>query len=126
MSAFVRFGSGPGLLVVYTLASSLGLLLIKSGLAGTAPMSLATFAAALTSARFVVGFCLYVLSFAAWIGVLAAMPLSTAYPLAIGLTMACSTIGARVLFGEALGWAKLGGMALVLGAVLLFTSDSWR
>ena len=74
MSGLNRFVSGPYLLVAYTLASSLGLLLIKSGLAGTGSLSLPAFLQMRASPRFVVGFCLYVFSFVAWIGVLASMP----------------------------------------------------
>ena len=126
MNGIARLGAGPYLLVVYAIASSLGLLLIKTGLAGTPSLSLATFVAALGSVRFVLGFALYVLSFVVWILVLASMPLSTAYPLAIGLTMAGSMLGAVFLLGERLDLAKLCGAALVLAAVVLFTLGSRR
>jgi multidrug transporter EmrE-like cation transporter len=124
MSSIARFMSGPRLLVAYTVASSLGLLLIKSGLAGTTSLSFPAFLHALASPRFVIGFALYVFSFAAWVGVLASMPLSTAYPLAIGLTMTCSTLGAAILLGERLDIAKIAGILFVFIAVLLFTVGS--
>jgi multidrug transporter EmrE-like cation transporter len=126
MSDATRFLSGPCLLVVYTLASSLGLLLIKSGLGGNSSVSLSVFLGALSSLKFVIGFSLYVLSFAAWIGLLASMPLSTAYPLAIGLTMTCSTAGSALLLGERLGLAKLFGIACVIAAVVLFSIGGRR
>lgn len=126
MNGAGRLATGPYLLAAYTLASSLGLLLIKSGLAGNVSFSVSALFQPLMSIQFIIGFSLYVFSFAAWIGVLASMPLSTAYPLAIGLTMTCSTFGAAVLLGERLDAAKLAGVALVFVAVVLFTIGSRR
>lgn len=126
MNGAGRLATGPYLLAAYTLASSLGLLLIKSGLAGNVSFSVSALFQPLMSIQFIIGFSLYVFSFAAWIGVLASMPLSTAYPLAIGLTMTCSTFGAAVLLGERLDAAKLAGVALVFVAVVFFTIGSRR
>jgi multidrug transporter EmrE-like cation transporter len=126
MTALPRLASGPYLLVGYALASSLGLLLIKSGLAGSGPLSLPSVMTAATSIRFLAGLSLYLLSFVAWIGVLSSMPLSTAYPLAIGLTMTGSTLGAAVLLGERFDLPKLCGIACVFAAVVLFTLGSRR
>jgi len=123
MSDIARSISGPILMLVYTLASSLGLLLIKSFLAGAAPLSLSVIMQALASPAFVIGFSLYVFSFVAWIGLLASMPLSTAYLLAISLTMTCSSIGAAVWLGERIDINKLCGMALILCAVVLFSIE---
>jgi multidrug transporter EmrE-like cation transporter len=125
VNALTRIVLGPYLLVAQTLASSCGLLLMKSGLTGDTLAS-APLLQPLTSARFLIGSSLYVLSFAAWIGVLASMPLSTAYPLAIGLTMTCSTFGAAVMLGEQLDTAKLAGVVCVFVAVVLFTVGSRR
>ena len=124
MSDLTRFTSGPVLLAAYTVASSLGLLMIKSGLAGTSSLSLSALLQALASPTFVIGAVLYVFSFVAWIAVLAAMPLSMAYPLAMGLTLACTTAGGAVLLDERLDAAKLAGIACVFAAVVLFTIGS--
>jgi multidrug transporter EmrE-like cation transporter len=126
MNALARILPGPYLLVAQTLTSSCGLLLIKSGLTGDTLVSSAALLQLLTSARFLIGSSLYVFSFAAWIGVLASMPLSTAYPLAIGLTMTCSTVGAAVMLGEQLDTAKLAGVVCVFVAVILLTAGSRR
>jgi multidrug transporter EmrE-like cation transporter len=126
MSNVARWISGPLLLAAYTLASSVGLVLIKSGLIGTASLSFPAFVKALSSPAFITGIFLYTFSFAAWIGVLASMPLSTAYPLAIGMTMASSTLGAAAFLGEWLGFAKLGGIAFVFAAVVLIAIGSKR
>ncbi|HKM64066.1 MAG TPA: SMR family transporter [Acidisphaera sp.] len=124
MSGIARSIYGPCLMLVYTLASSMGVLLIKSFLTGAAPLSLSMMTQALVSPTFVIGFSLYVFSFAAWIGLLASMPLSTAYPLAIGLTMTCSSIGAAVWLGERIDLNKIFGMTLVFCAVVLFSLGS--
>ncbi len=126
MSDLTRFTSGPVLLAAYTVASSLGLLMIKSGLAETTSLSLSALLQALASPTFVIGAVLYVFSFVAWIAVLAAMPLSTAYPLAMGLTLGCTSVGAAVLLGERLDAARLAGIACVFAAVVLFTIGSRR
>ena len=126
MNAIARNVPGPCLLLLYTLASSCGLLLIKAGLAEGTLMSTPALLQPLASMRFLVGASLYAFSFAAWIGVLASMPLSTAYPLAIGLTMTCSTLGATITLGERLDVAKMAGVACVFVAVLLFTVGSRR
>jgi multidrug transporter EmrE-like cation transporter len=126
MNALAWIVPGTYLLVAQALASSCGLLLMKSGLTGDPLVSSAASLQLLASARFLIGSSLYVFSFAAWIGVLASMPLSTAYPLAIGLTMTCSTLGATVMLGEQLDTAKLAGVVCVFLAVVLLTVGSRR
>jgi multidrug transporter EmrE-like cation transporter len=100
------------LLGAYTAASSIGLLLLKGSLtrvrASGHMFTLSTDVILLG-----VGLLLYVLSFGLWVGVLARMPLSTAYPLAIGLTLAITTTGAWLLLGERLGVLKLAGILLI-------------
>ena len=126
MSDLTRFTSGPALLAAYTVASSVGLLMIKSGLAETTSLSASALQQALASPIFVIGALLYVISFAAWIGVLAAMPLSIAYPLAMGLTLTCTSVGAAVLLGERPDAATLAGIVCVFAAVVLFSIGSRR
>ena len=66
------------------------------------------------------GFVLYVISFVIWIKILARMPLSVAYPIAIGLTLAFSTAGAAVLLGERIGIVRIAGILLIFaGCVAL-------
>ena len=65
------------------------------------------------------GFALYVGSFLMWIAVLARLELSIAYPIAIGLTLIFSTLGAIYLLGEPVGLTKLAGIALIMGGIVL-------
>ena len=71
-----------------------------------------------------VGLVLYVLSFGLWVSVLARMPLSTAFPLAIRLTLAFTTTGSALLLGERLGLLKLAGILLIfVGCAAVNLSD---
>ena len=119
-------GLGRWLLLVYAVSSTMGLLLIKSALAGGAGQSIQQALAMALSFRFIIGFSLYLCSFLAWIAVLACMPLSTAYPLAIGLTMAGSTLGAALLLREPIDLTKLLGIAFVGVAVVCLSSGGGR
>jgi multidrug transporter EmrE-like cation transporter len=72
----------------------------------------------------VTGFTLYVVSFGVWIRILGRLPLSTAYPVAIGLTLAFSTAGAALLLDERLGTIKLTGMLLIFAGCVAVSLDS--
>ena len=109
------------LFAAYTVASVVGLLLIKHalplvhidwqlGVSIDAPMLLLA-----------LGACLYVSSFAVWLIILARHELSSAYPTAIGLTLAFSTLGAAVLLNESLNALRLLGIGLIFLGILLVT-----
>lgn len=112
------------LLGAYVGASSTGLLLLKGSLtriraAGGYRLTLSGDAVLLA-----IGLLLYFLSFGLWLGVLARMPLSTAFPLAIGLTLVLTTTGASLLLGEQLGLLKLAGVLLIFaGCAAVNLSD---
>ena len=112
------------LVAAYVAASSTGLLLLKGSLgrirdAGGPMLALSGNAVLLAA-----GLILYVLSFGLWVGVLARMPLSTAFPLAIGLTLAFTTTGAASFLGERLGLLKLAGVLLIFaGCAAVSLSD---
>jgi multidrug transporter EmrE-like cation transporter len=110
-----------GLFAAYTVASVIGLLLIKhalplvrmdwqTGISFDASMLL------LAS-----GACLYIASFVVWLIILARHELSAAYPTAIGLTLVFSTLGAAVLFNESLHAARLLGIGLIFLGIVLVT-----
>jgi multidrug transporter EmrE-like cation transporter len=109
------------LFAIYTIASTIGLVIVKSTLPrlqfGPLPGSL------LTSAflQFTGGFVLYVVSFGVWIIILARFPLSMAYPVAIGLTMAGSAVAAIVVLNEAFGALKLFGFILIFGGTVMLS-----
>src|SRR5437868_9387758 len=108
------------LFAAYVTASSAGLLLLKRALvriraAGNHFLVLTPDTILLST-----GFVLYVVSFVIWIRILARMPLSIAYPIAIGLTLAFSTSGAALLLGERFGSVRIAGILLKFaGCVVL-------
>jgi len=104
----------------YTMASVVGLLLIKSWM----PLARASLAEGvvygLPIVLVVFGAALYVVSFLIWILILAHHDLSFAYPVAIGLTLVFSSLAASLLLNEAVPLARLFGMIMIfLGVVLV-------
>ncbi len=64
------------------------------------------------------GLCFYVLSFGIWIGVLARLQVSVAYPL-LSLGYVFGAIAAYYLLGEPLGPSKIFGIGLILVGVVV-------
>lgn len=67
------------------------------------------------------GLTLYVASFVTWIGVLARLELSIAYPIAIGLTLIFSTLGAIYFLGESVSLLRVAGICLIMAGIVLVT-----
>jgi multidrug transporter EmrE-like cation transporter len=107
------FAKNMTLLGAYVGASSVGLLLLKGSLDRIRAASGALLPVSQDMILMAVGLVLYIISFGLWVGVLARMPVSTAFPLAIGLTLALATTGASVLLGEGIGLVKLAGVLLI-------------
>lgn len=61
----------------------------------------------------------YGVSFLLWVYILSKTPATYAFPLTIGISLAVTTIGAVVLFGERLAPLQIVGMILLLVAVSL-------
>ena len=60
-----------------------------------------------------------------WLAAMGRNPLSTAYPIGIGLSLVSATIAAMFAFGEPIGLAKLAGIALImLGAAAIGRSKA--
>ena len=110
-----------GLFGIYAIASTIGLVVVKSTLPTLQLVPLP--GSLLTSAflQFTCGFVLYVMSFGVWIVILARFPLSMAYPVAIGLTMAGSAVAAIVVLNEAFGALKLFGFILIFGGTVMLS-----
>ena len=107
------------LLFAYCVMSVVGLLLVKAHIPA-AKDALRTSAHLAPPVLFLLaGLVLYVASFLAWIGVLARLELAIAYPVAIGLTLVFSTLGATYLLGESVGPIRWAGIALIMGGILL-------
>jgi multidrug transporter EmrE-like cation transporter len=116
----LRVPDNVTLFVLYMLASSLGLIILKGALGRLSGMPwLSLLSPALL--QLLVGFILYAASFIVWVRILARLQLSTAYPVAIGLTLAGSTIGSVVLLGEKLNAFNVLGILLIFGGMVTLT-----
>lgn len=112
-----------GLLAAHVALSVGGLLLIKTQAA------LLRQAWQQGAALFPVGFwvalgaALYIAGFLVWMVVLARNELSVVYPIAVGATLALSSLAALLLLGEAVGALRAAGIAcILLGVVLIVRS----
>jgi multidrug transporter EmrE-like cation transporter len=114
------------LFAAYTIASSAGLVVLKTSLP---KLRLAAIPGTLLTAAFLQfagGFALYVASFGLWLVIVARLPLSTAYPIAIGLTIAGTSVGAVLLLGEQMGPLKLAGLVMICGGTVALAMASGR
>ena len=60
-----------------------------------------------------------------WLAAMGRNPLSTAYPIGIGLSLVSATVAAMLAFGEPIGIPKLAGIALImLGAAAIGRSKA--
>jgi undecaprenyl phosphate-alpha-L-ara4N flippase subunit ArnE len=76
---------------------------------------------------FLVGFVIYFLAAIVWFRVVASEPLSTAYPILVGLTFVLVTLAASIVFREPIAPQKAIGLAAIfIGIVLASTSGSVR
>ncbi len=110
-----------GLFGIYTVASTIGLVVVKSTLPTLQSVPLPGSLLTPAFLQFTCGFVLYVMSFGVWIVILARFPLSMAYPVAIGLTMAGSAVAAIVVLNEAFGALKLFGFILIFGGTVMLS-----
>jgi len=109
------------LFAAYTASSVLGLLLLKHALPFARVDWQSGFLITAATALLGVGACLYIASFFVWMIILARHELSAAYPAAIGLTLAFSTVGAAVFLAEPLNALRVAGIALIFIGILLVT-----
>ena len=114
-----RVGTVILLFVVFTVCTSCGLLLFKHGWP--------SFQEAVQTGRwwsretFVValGAGLYAASFLVWLFIASRIPLTVAYPIAIGLSLVAITVGAVVWLGEPLSAFRLAGSTLIVIGIAL-------
>ena len=110
---------GIALLVAYGVTSAIALVVLRHYLpvAKQALAESAWLSAPVLAASF--GAVLYIASFGLWLGVLSRTPVTIAYPIAIGLSMVLTTIGAVLILGESFRPVQALAMAMVLGGVAL-------
>jgi len=102
----------------YTIGSVTSLILLKHWLAPARAAWQAGAGMVEPSLWVALGAGLYGLSFLTWMVILARNELTVAYPIAIGLTLAFSSIAATVLLGEAISVIRAAGMLLILSGIV--------
>ena len=107
-STLVAFGA-------YVFLGVVGLVLLRANLSAAVPLVRSGQLAAQPVALSALGAFAYASSFATWLIVLARVPLSIAYPVAVGATLALSSVLAWSVLGEPMT------KQLVLGIVIVFT-----
>ena len=93
-----------------------------SGLASTGGSILKIGWVGITNFWIAGGLACYIISFAVWIGVLARLPVSVAYPL-LSLGYVIGLFASYWFFGESLGTEKLVGVGLILAGVYLLSKN---
>jgi multidrug transporter EmrE-like cation transporter len=111
------------LFAAYVASSTVGLLMLKGALSRIQSAGSTIFSPSPDALSLWAGFGLYVVSFAIWVRILSRMPLSTAYPVAIGLTLTFSTAGAALLLGERLSVLKIAGILLIFAGLLALSLE---
>jgi multidrug transporter EmrE-like cation transporter len=109
------------LFAVYTLLSVAGMVLMKYAMPLVKEAATNSSSVFAPTALVAAGAGMYVVSFALWMVILARTPLTVAYPIAVGLTMALSTFAAVAILGEAVKWQTLAGMCLVFAGIVLLS-----
>lgn len=109
----------------YTLTSVCGLTLIKFYLPMVKHANESGYIVGTSLLGIGVGFILYISSFLTWIIILERVPLSSAYPVAIGLTLIFSIISSIIFLNEVISFMKATGIFMILlGVILIFRSPS--
>lgn len=111
----------PFLFAAYTLFSVAGMVLVKYAIPALKAAAAAGTSVFIPGALVATGAGLYVAGFALWMVILARTPLTIAYPIAVGLTMAFSTVAAILILGEAMKSQTVVGTLLVFVGIVLLT-----
>ena len=107
----------------YVLFSVTGLIILKRYLPQIVP---ARWVDVPTSAVVWIAFgtLLYLASFALWLFILRNVPLSTAYPVAVGLTLCGTTLASLSLLREHIPAGKAIGILLIISGVIFVSRNS--
>jgi drug/metabolite transporter (DMT)-like permease len=108
------------LFILYGVSSATAVLLLKVAMARVGGLSAWR---GTTGLIFATGATLYAASFLLWLRLLSRLPLSVAYPAAIGLTLVLSLSMSTVWLHERLSTPRLAGAALVFAGIVLLTRD---
>jgi multidrug transporter EmrE-like cation transporter len=109
------------LFAAYTFFSVAGLLLLKNWM----PLARAEIVdgrwLTVEALGAVAGASSYIASFLIWLVILYRVPVSRAYPVAIGLTLTFTALGSRFILGETLALTHVVGIVTVFAGVVLLS-----
>lgn len=109
------------LMAIYVVLSVAGMVLVKLWLPRVQSAWASGSGVVKPGILLVAGASLYILSFLAWMMILARSPLTIAYPIAVGLTMMLSTASAIFFLDESLSLTAALGMLLVFAGIVLLS-----
>ncbi len=117
-------GAVLGAFAGYVVLGVLGLVLLRANLATASTLVRAGEWARGPVLFALVGALSYAASFVLWLIVLAKVPLSVAYPVAVGVTIAVSTLFAWLLLREPMSLRLLLGLVLIVAGVTLVSTTT--
>ena len=119
----IRLLTEASLFAAYMVCSAGGLLLVKYFLAPARAYWSTNHSFDTAGLWVAAGGAMYIASFLIWLLILSRNQLTVAYPLAIGLTLIASALGAAFFLQEHVSWMRaLGIFAILAGAGLIVRS----
>jgi len=115
-------GAVLGAFTGYVVLGVLGLVLLRANLATASTLVRAGALARGPVLLALLGAFSYGASFVLWLVVLARVPLSVAYPIAVGVTIAFSTLFAWLLLREPMSLRLILGLVLIVAGVTLVST----
>lgn len=109
------------LLVVYILISATALIVLRGSLPQALPQLRAGDWLTPNTLAALGGAALYITSFLIWLGILARTPVTLAFPIAAGASMALTAAGAALVLGERMTVTQHVGLVLVIAGVALLS-----
>lgn len=106
----------------YVVLSVVGLVVVRANLADAASLVRSGHAASRPVVYAVLGVLCYGTSFLLWLVVLANVPLSQAYPVAVGATLAFSSVIAWAVLGERMSVQIVAGIVAIFAGVVLVST----
>jgi multidrug transporter EmrE-like cation transporter len=111
---------GLGLVALSALLTSTANLLFRAAMSQTSNLSYPAIVSRLLQCPpFYLGWGCYGIAAVIWFRVLKAEPLSSSYPILMGLTFIIVSTGAIVLFNEQISFMKIAGMIAILFGIVL-------